>query len=132
MLLLLPSCREPIASKDEALTTLAETSVGREVAFDHLEDAHYASRLAAVHLESSDDFCVRLLWELDGLFFDLADSYRFMDTLNSEMWVSYLDEEWADFPKFEEMVEEGKNILVDRAASLKSVRSRGSGRCWPP
>ena len=129
--LLLISCRNQIGGEGQALTTIAETRVQREVVFQQLELTHVVSRLAAVHLESGDDFCGRLLWELGGLFIDLAKTYRFLDDLNDEMWISYLDETWADFARHGEMLEDEKEFVQVQILRLDSIISRGEVRCWP-
>ena len=129
--LLLISCRNQIRGEDEALTTIIETRVQREVVFQQLELAHTVSMLIAVHLESGDDFCGRLLWELDGLSMDLTKTYRSLDDLNDEMWINYSDEIWADFARHEEMLEGEKGPVQVQTLRLDSIMSRGEVRCWP-
>ena len=102
-----------------------------EVLFDLVEEAHIAGRLAAVHLEPRDNFCSRLLFQLDGSFIDLAEAYRGMHDLSEAMWDSYLGKTWEDFDLHSKALAIRKEEVFDLTNQLRNQERQGIGRCWP-
>lgn len=127
---ILPGC----GSEDEsaALEAAAKAEAYRSALVNTMQLAYAVVRLAAVHLDPDDDYCGKLLWELDGAVIEIYSTQQELAELHSAIWLDWLGEEWSAFPGHHETLE----LYFETSATLDGLvshlESRGNGRCWPP